>query len=124
MRTSWLLFMAGTWAMAACGGGEVPPGAEPDGAPTQTLLRARPEPAGEHCPSGGVAIESGQDVDRDGALGDDEVASTAYVCNGLPGDVDPTLCRDGLVLEGTFAILDADDLATFARVVCIKGNLV
>jgi hypothetical protein len=50
------------------------------------LSATRPEPAGEHCAHGGVAADSGADLDADGALDPAEVTATEYVCNaGPPG---------------------------------------
>jgi hypothetical protein len=44
-----------------------------------------PEPAGSNCPSGGVRIETGIDVNDDGTLEPTEVnaTQTQYVCNGI-----------------------------------------
>jgi hypothetical protein len=44
------------------------------------------EEPGENCPTGGVAIRNGRDLDGDGAISDDEVLSVAYVCNGANGE--------------------------------------
>ena len=46
------------------------------------LVATQPEPAGSHCPLGGVAILVGSDTNIDGMLSSDEVVSTSYVCNG------------------------------------------
>lgn len=43
------------------------------------------EPPGERCPHGGVAIQRGDDADRDGKLSAGEVAGTVFMCNGAPG---------------------------------------
>ncbi|RKH36315.1 DUF7151 family protein [Corallococcus sicarius] len=49
------------------------------------LTRFLPEPPGEHCASGGQAVLSGLDEDRDGVLDDAEVSATEYVCaDALP----------------------------------------
>jgi MYXO-CTERM domain-containing protein len=48
------------------------------------LVKQSPEPAGTHCPNGGVKIESGIDDDGDLVLDPAEVDQTSYVCNGLP----------------------------------------
>jgi hypothetical protein len=50
-----------------------------------SLVRQDPEPAGENCPAGGVAIESGLDVNGNGILEASEVAQTTYSCNGQSG---------------------------------------
>jgi Collagen triple helix repeat (20 copies) len=50
------------------------------------LVSIDPELAtGGHCPFGGVRVRSGLDANGDGVLGDSEVTSTEYVCNGAPG---------------------------------------
>jgi hypothetical protein len=43
------------------------------------------ESAGANCPSGGVRISSGADVNGNGALDTTEVTSTQYVCGGVSG---------------------------------------
>lgn len=45
-------------------------------------VRVVPEPPGARCPKGGSAIQTGLDDNRDGALNDDEVRQTSYVCSG------------------------------------------
>jgi len=52
------------------------------GAPP-VLVRLVVEPPGAHCAAGGTAVESGPDVDHDGALDDAEVTHTDYAC-GVP----------------------------------------
>ncbi|MCB2385884.1 DUF7151 family protein [Thalassolituus alkanivorans] len=49
------------------------------------LINTGGEPAGDNCPAGGVKIETGTDDNKDGLLGDDEISSSAYVCNGEAG---------------------------------------
>jgi MYXO-CTERM domain-containing protein len=49
------------------------------------LVNVRPEPAGDECPVGGLAIESGLDRDEDGELAADEVEDTSYACNDGAG---------------------------------------
>jgi hypothetical protein len=46
------------------------------------LVQTVPEPAGPNCAAGGVAIETGVDVNNDGVLEPNEVTSTTYVCSG------------------------------------------
>jgi len=53
-----------------------------------TLFTSTTEPAGAHCTSGGVKLESGLDSNRDGTLQPAEVTSTSYVCNGANGGLD------------------------------------
>ncbi len=49
------------------------------------LMNVAEEPEGEFCPTGGLIITSGLDLNDDGVLGADEVTSTDYLCNGRPG---------------------------------------
>jgi len=58
-----------------------------NGSGKSSLVRTANEPAGTHCPFGGTRIETGLDLDGDGALGAAEVdvAATSYVCNFVPG---------------------------------------
>jgi hypothetical protein len=48
-------------------------------------IRLVPEPPGTRCPQGGTAILTGLDDNEDGALSDDEVKQTSYVCSGGGG---------------------------------------
>ncbi|MCW5808614.1 MAG: OmcA/MtrC family decaheme c-type cytochrome [Deltaproteobacteria bacterium] len=67
-------------AVAACGGDNGLPGEPGANALTQTS----DEPPGPNCAHGGIKIEVGLDLDRDGTLSPAEVnaASTTYVCHG------------------------------------------
>ncbi|MCG8418928.1 MAG: endonuclease/exonuclease/phosphatase family protein [Proteobacteria bacterium] len=49
------------------------------------LVEAQVEPAGANCASGGTAIVSGTDNNRNGQLDPEEVQSTRYVCAGADG---------------------------------------
>lgn len=51
-----------------------------------SLTSVTTEPAGDSCKNGGVKIDSGIDVNRNGTLDEDEVTATAYVCNGIDGN--------------------------------------
>lgn len=70
-----------------------------NGAPGATsLVRTSAEPGGVHCAAGGVRIDSGVDLNGNGALDPAEVTSTAYVCNGagaVPGGVLDTAITAG-----------------------------
>jgi hypothetical protein len=44
-------------------------------------VRLDDEPAGSNCRNGGTAVRSGADTNRNGALDDDEIAVTDYVCD-------------------------------------------
>ncbi|MEO0605131.1 MAG: right-handed parallel beta-helix repeat-containing protein, partial [Myxococcota bacterium] len=47
------------------------------------LVTTAAEPPGANCPSGGVVLRAGTDLDADGALDGFEVTSTDYLCAGL-----------------------------------------
>jgi hypothetical protein len=53
-------------------------------APATVVVRSADEPAGDHCLHGGIAVASGIDDDRDGALDDAEIDHTSYVCHAPP----------------------------------------
>ncbi len=58
----------------------------PPPAPGGALVDVVPLPEGDaDCPAGGVRVDSGSDVDGDGALSAGEVTSSAFVCNGADG---------------------------------------
>ena len=48
------------------------------------LTMSKTENPGANCPNGGIQILSGQDINNNGVLDDDEVVSTAYICNEAP----------------------------------------
>jgi hypothetical protein len=54
---------------------------EPEPPDVDLVTNAVAEPPGEHCANGGVVVQSGHDVDGDGALDDDEIESADYVCS-------------------------------------------
>jgi alpha-tubulin suppressor-like RCC1 family protein len=47
-----------------------------------TLLRFTDEPSGANCSNGGKRFDYGADINNSGALDDDEISSTQYICNG------------------------------------------
>lgn len=47
-----------------------------------SLIQQIPEPAGEHCKSGGFRIISGVDQNKNNVLDSNEIQQTEYVCNG------------------------------------------
>ena len=51
-----------------------------------SLLKTSIEPAGIHCETGGIKIDSGNDENRNGQLDSSEILSTEYVCNGTAGN--------------------------------------
>jgi Collagen triple helix repeat (20 copies) len=66
--------------LSACGGEGT------DGASGKSVgLRTSVEPAGNNCPAGGNRVQAGVDTDGNGSLQDNEVTTTAYVCNGATG---------------------------------------
>lgn len=74
--------------MSACGGGGNDGGvragsaADPATQPLPAaLMRAMKESTGLQCAAGGLRVDAGVDVNRDGVLADQEVTSTQYVCN-------------------------------------------
>lgn len=50
-----------------------------------SLLRLGAETAGLRCPAGGTRVDAGADRNANGALDDDEVTSTRYLCQGTAG---------------------------------------
>ncbi len=62
-----------------------------------SLIRLQDEPPGEHCPGGGVRLQTGPDQNRNGELDDAEIdpAQTRYLCHGQPGR-DGTDGRDAI----------------------------
>ena len=59
-----------------------------DGA--STLVSTATEPAGAHCPDGGIAVRSGVDANADGTLDAAEVQQVSYACNGAIGGTGAT----------------------------------
>ena len=57
---------------------------------TSTLVKLLIEASGTNCVAGGSKILFGQDADRDGNLGVNEVEGAQYVCNGVQGAVGST----------------------------------
>ncbi len=58
------------------------------------LVRMDSEAPGDNCATGGTAVHAGVDADGDGALSDEEIGDTQYVCNGAAGS-DGTNGNDG-----------------------------
>lgn len=79
-----------------------------------TLTRADAEPAGSNCEFGGIRIDLGTDLDGNGALGDQEVTDTEYVCHGADGEdgapgADGADGRDGVDGEDGRDGIDGED---------------
>lgn len=92
---------------------------------TGALVRVDSVGAGDGCEAGGSVIRSGVDDDRDGVLGDEEVDSESFVCNGVSAESDLTTC-DGspVVFEGTVVALSESSLAPLEPVTCVDGNII
>lgn len=52
-----------------------------------SLTKITSEAAGTNCENGGLKIDTGVDSDSDGILDDTEITASAYVCNGVDGNV-------------------------------------
>jgi hypothetical protein len=65
-----------------------------------TLVNVSTEPESESCPTGGIKLEFGLDVNGDGILNANEITQTAFVCNGLNGQDG----QDGV--DGTSALVE------------------
>lgn len=52
-----------------------------------SLTKITSEAAGTNCENGGLKIDTGIDSDSNGTLNDSEITATAFVCNGLDGNV-------------------------------------
>lgn len=78
MRRTWNTWMALCLIAAGCAPLDLSPFAP------QARSRVLDEPPGTACPHGGKALQTGLDRDGDGALGDDEVTHTEYVCTQAP----------------------------------------
>ncbi len=50
-----------------------------------SLLKVVTESPGTNCQNGGIKVDSGVDINRDGTLNIIEITNTTFVCNGLVG---------------------------------------
>ncbi|MGM0598123.1 MAG: DUF7151 family protein [Myxococcota bacterium] len=72
-----------------------------------SLVEVKNEPEGSNCEYGGVRIEHGMDLDRNGFLSPDEIDGQQFICN--PDSVDTCDCEDGENGHATlFCIYDED----------------
>lgn len=78
------------------------------------------EPPGANCPDGGVAVQTGADDNGNGAVDDDEIETTSYVCGGAS----PLRCDDRKTISGLITVFDSAGLAQLDGVGCIDGDLV
>ena len=102
------------------------------------LIKTTNEAAGMNCENGGIKIDSGIDTNGNGALDDDEITATAYICNGIDGNnsltkitnEDPGInCENGGVkidsgidTNGNGALDDAEITATAYVCNGVDGN--
>lgn len=127
MRVFGLLFVTVLFVALACSGSDTPGPAGPEGpageAGAAALLRVEEVAAGDRCPAGGSAIHAGVDDDGDGVLDDDEVAQTAYACDGADGadGTEGSAGDDGDAgRDGASALIRLDDEAPGAA--CDAGG--
>jgi hypothetical protein len=59
-----------------------------------SLVNVLNEPAGVNCTAGGYMVLSGNDLNRNNILDDNEVQNTEYLCNGLDGGYDKEIIID------------------------------
>lgn len=70
----------------------------PSGKPALVLLV--PEAPGDNCANGGTSVLSGVDEDGDGELGEDEITSRVFLCDGVASRIDGDVVVDtALVLS-------------------------
>lgn len=82
------------------------------------------EEAGASCASGGVRIDSGQDVNLNGVLDNSEKMATTYICNGsssLSSQVNIALAD---VLPGTWNYVGYDNTTTSSATAKSTGVLI
>lgn len=80
----------------------------------RALVVTSTEGPGPHCDYAGTRIDSGNDTDGNGVLDTAEITTTTYVC-----DEDPWTTT----YFGNIVIADAEDLARYASVKLVLGNL-
>ncbi len=56
-----------------------------DGVDGKPILGNTSSEVGEHCENGGIRFDVGNDDNGNGVLDEDEIQSSAYVCNGANG---------------------------------------
>jgi hypothetical protein len=89
-RTGAVAFSSATQTVLACadGGWTLLEGE----AGTASLVEQLPVPPSSTCRFGGTEVKRGVDLDGDGALGDREISSDSFVCNGeRAADPDPQI---------------------------------
>jgi hypothetical protein len=67
----------------------------------------------ENCPTGGIKLDFGVDLNTDGMLSSSEISSTAFVCNGLDG-------KDGE--DGTSALVEVTAISVESSE-CLYGGV-
>ena len=86
------------------GSGEKGEPGNPGSNGAKALVRLENEPAGGNCEFGGTAVRAGLDVDGDDELSEEEVTSTAYVCDGF-GEGDSAVWEGDYRLDSPAAAL-------------------
>lgn len=97
-------------------------GADGSSAPA-ALVSTATEPAGEHCALGGLALSVGTDDDGDGVLGDDEVDTVTYLCDGADGADADGGWTAGTIVAGDYTITSSLDISLLEGVEQITGTL-
>ena len=77
-------------------GGPAGPQGDAGVAGFNSLVTAKTSPpSAGHCAAGGIEVDVGLDLNRNGMLDDNEIMSTAFVCNGVSADAGvptPPMC--------------------------------
>jgi hypothetical protein len=86
-----------------------------------SLVRVRQEDGSATCPAGGSVVESGIDRNRDSVLDDEEVDSSALICNGSDGaDGADAIDQEEVARRGERCLLESvDDVLQLA---CENGT--
>lgn len=96
-----------------------------DGAPgVNALVETAEEPAGENCVNGGLKVTAGLDTNGNGALDNDEVSSTNFVCNDqnviFVDDDSASVSEDGTKANPFKSIQAAIDSAADGSVIFVR----
>ncbi|MDO5981411.1 hypothetical protein [Flavivirga spongiicola] len=57
---------------------------------SNSLITVISEPKGQNCENGGIRINSGIDANNNNILDESEIMSSAYICNGIDGNISLT----------------------------------
>ncbi len=81
-----VIMITSSLLLGACGGGASDGDDGLDGLDGfNALVAMSPEPAGTHCSTGGLRVDSGIDANGDDTLDVEEIRTTRYVCDGDEG---------------------------------------